>query len=310
MATLINPVPDFRQYNFQVGDTTEVVTKQNGQNSALEKLGRDINTTVDSINKDVQDIDSYRQGIDPANIVHAPGSGLANEAGEAYSRGVVGGSGDLMAGGAYGLGGSGILLENFNSPAEKSYFYAGAGLSSSNEPTPLAPFWPGVVVHRASSNKSSILALSNDGMTLRTMEGLTVYPDQRMYSNRNILGTVSQSSGLPTGAIIERGSNSDGDYTKYADGTLVCRLSSSAGRTIDATIQVDGNTYRSNSATAWNYPLPFFSEPVCHVQIRLDLDILGVAKAPNNSSCIIGAISFSGKKTGQTYSAIAFGYWY
>jgi hypothetical protein len=37
----------------------------------------------------------------------------------------------------------------------------------------------------------------------------------------NILGTVSQSAGVPTGAIIERGSNSNGEYVKYADGTYV-----------------------------------------------------------------------------------------
>ncbi|MFL1495729.1 hypothetical protein ACI77E_30595, partial [Pseudomonas antarctica] len=37
-----------------------------------------------------------------------------------------------------------------------------------------------------------------------------------------IVGTVSQSAGLPTGAIIERGSNANGSYTKYADGTLIC----------------------------------------------------------------------------------------
>ncbi|EPK2671618.1 hypothetical protein [Citrobacter freundii] len=39
---------------------------------------------------------------------------------------------------------------------------------------------------------------------------------------RDAVGTVSQSGGAPTGAIIERGSNSNGDYTKFADGTLIC----------------------------------------------------------------------------------------
>lgn len=44
-------------------------------------------------------------------------------------------------------------------------------------------------------------------------------PDHRM---SKLLGTVSQSGGLPTGAIIERGSNANGDYVKYADGTMLC----------------------------------------------------------------------------------------
>lgn len=38
----------------------------------------------------------------------------------------------------------------------------------------------------------------------------------------NIVGTVSQASGVPSGAIIERGSNANGEYTAYADGTLEC----------------------------------------------------------------------------------------
>tara|TARA_R110000851_G_scaffold158526_2_gene301590 strand:+ start:13714 stop:14460 length:747 start_codon:yes stop_codon:yes gene_type:complete len=37
----------------------------------------------------------------------------------------------------------------------------------------------------------------------------------------NIVGNVSQSGGVPTGAIIERGSNVNGEYTKLADGTLI-----------------------------------------------------------------------------------------
>lgn len=40
------------------------------------------------------------------------------------------------------------------------------------------------------------------------------------YSKTSILGTVSQSGGVPTGAIIERGSNANGSYIKYADGSM------------------------------------------------------------------------------------------
>jgi len=41
-----------------------------------------------------------------------------------------------------------------------------------------------------------------------------------LYSRDSILGTVSQSGGIPTGAIIERGSNANGEYVRFADGTL------------------------------------------------------------------------------------------
>jgi hypothetical protein len=45
-----------------------------------------------------------------------------------------------------------------------------------------------------------------------------------VFSQGNILGTVSESSGVPTGAIIERGSNANGSFVKYADGTLICNV--------------------------------------------------------------------------------------
>jgi hypothetical protein len=54
-----------------------------------------------------------------------------------------------------------------------------------------------------------------------------------IYNQGNIVGTVSQSAGVPTGRIIERGSNANGDFTKFADGTMICTkiLSVTAGVT-------------------------------------------------------------------------------
>lgn len=42
------------------------------------------------------------------------------------------------------------------------------------------------------------------------------------YGPGNVLGAVSETSGVPTGAVIERGSNADGDYVRFADGTQIC----------------------------------------------------------------------------------------
>lgn len=43
-----------------------------------------------------------------------------------------------------------------------------------------------------------------------------------IYNSGNILGTVAQSGGIPTGSIIERGANANGEYIKYADGLMIC----------------------------------------------------------------------------------------
>ena len=42
-----------------------------------------------------------------------------------------------------------------------------------------------------------------------------------VFKQSNILGTVSESGGVPTGAIIQQGSNANGYFVKYADGTII-----------------------------------------------------------------------------------------
>ncbi|MDH1234498.1 hypothetical protein [Stutzerimonas stutzeri] len=49
----------------------------------------------------------------------------------------------------------------------------------------------------------------------------TLTPD-KAFRRGNILGTVSHADGVPTGAIIERGSNANGEYIRWADGTQIC----------------------------------------------------------------------------------------
>lgn len=91
----------------------------------------------------------------------------------------------------------------------------------------------------------------------------------------NILGTVSQSSGTPTGAVIQRGSNANGEFVRFADGTQICtyigtssssadtswsfpaNFSTSSNLAVSATHRGSGNGYfastRSPSATAVSY---------------------------------------------------------
>lgn len=50
-----------------------------------------------------------------------------------------------------------------------------------------------------------------------------------------LVGTVSQSGGVPTGAVVERGSNANGEYVRFADGTQICFLSAASG-SVDSTV--------------------------------------------------------------------------
>lgn len=46
-------------------------------------------------------------------------------------------------------------------------------------------------------------------------------PADKAYRQGNIIGTVAYSGGDPSGAIIERGANANGDYVRFADGTQI-----------------------------------------------------------------------------------------
>ena len=91
------------------------------------------------------------------------------------------------------------------------------------------------------------------------------------YKKSNILGTVSESGGVPTGAIIERGSNSNGEFVRYADGTQICWR----------TVGIDTD---STANQEFNYPANFISN-----QIAVSLN---GRDRPNND--VIRAISTAG----------------
>jgi hypothetical protein len=78
-----------------------------------------------------------------------------------------------------------------------------------------------------------------------------------VYRQNNIIGTVS-GAGVPTGAIIERGSNANGEYTKLADGTLVCWKSIATNST--GTYAV-GALFGSDAYSPGPFPSPFITVP-------------------------------------------------
>lgn len=72
-----------------------------------------------------------------------------------------------------------------------------------------------------------------------------------------LLGTVSQSGGLPTGAVIERGSNANGQYVKFADGTLLCTWAGINSMVANQT----HNGWYITPASGWNFPATFVEIP-------------------------------------------------
>lgn len=93
----------------------------------------------------------------------------------------------------------------------------------------------------------------------------------------SVLGTVSQSGGVPTGALFERGSNGNGEYVRFAVGTQICwgKVTTSSG-----------------AGVALTFPAAF-----------LNTSKLKVTTGVNASAAILIAASFTGiTTTGLTAS--------
>lgn len=78
------------------------------------------------------------------------------------------------------------------------------------------------------------------------------------YTRGNILGGVAQAAGVPTGAVIERGSNADGEYVRFADGTQICTFQ---GNDASGLTVAEGPFYISPSDLTWTFPKAFIAAP-------------------------------------------------
>ncbi|KAB5626300.1 hypothetical protein F7234_03965 [Pseudomonas putida] len=123
----------------------------------------------------------------------------------------------------------------------------------------------------------------------------------------DILGTVSQSGGTPTGAIIERGSNANGNYVKYADGTMICTGVSAAGVVTGVAF---GNIY-TNNATSFTFPAAFAAAPVVAPAVSYVSGgpVWGGVDSISTTGCSIRLFS-GGSNGGGQPKYIAVGRWF
>jgi len=89
---------------------------------------------------------------------------------------------------------------------------------------------------------------------IRSWDGSAWSSWSKVYSQASLLGTVAQSGGVPTGAVIERGSNANGEYVRFADGTQICV--SPDFTYLDVT-HPTGALYRTAAPVSWTPPAGF-----------------------------------------------------
>lgn len=122
-----------------------------------------------------------------------------------------------------------------------------------------------------------------------------------------IVGTVMQSGGVPTGSILEYGSNANGHYIRYADGTQICWDDFVAGGATSTQI-ASTQIYRSAGHTA-TFAAAFAAVPAVAASVDQS-PRWGTAYGATTTNVSLMAFYISSPATVINFSYIAIGRWY
>lgn len=146
-------------------------------------------------------------------------------------------AGRMMAVGAFGLGAtdSGATKVADGRLLTGSGFYSGSGSSADigTFPNSAARYNPFIIANRRNGSGSwTTVRIYFDGtvpVVGRSVNmGASWDAYNTLFGTENLLGAVSQTGGTPTGAVLERGANANGEYLRLADGTQICWNGNSA----------------------------------------------------------------------------------
>ncbi len=130
----------------------------------------------------------------------------------------------------------------------------------------------------------------------------------------NVNGELTAKEGIKIGSnpIIDSGTNENGEYIKYYDGTMICYKTVSG--TVDITEQYYGYFYHTPDGKYFNlgdYAMPFIERPSCNITFRGG-NSQWIAAIKNQSATHVGdlhIISVTSKTAGAYYDVIAVGRW-
>jgi hypothetical protein len=129
--------------------------------------------------------------------------------------------------------------------------------------------------------------------------GMAARADSFLFARDTVLGAVAQSGGVPTGRLIETGSNANGTYARWADGTQMCWQNQLSDAALDAT---------------WTFPAVFIAAPEVVAACRgadrfVSPGATGVSTTAYTFRCWFWNGTALGRST-QTCSLIAVGRWF
>lgn len=121
----------------------------------------------------------------------------------------------------------------------------------------------------------------------------------------DIVGTVSESGGVPTGAIIQRGSNANGEFVLFADGLAIAL---SPLFTLSNNVAT-GSLFVSGAIQTWDFPITFVETPSLSGYVSNSIRWMTFSGA-TNSSVSLASMATVSSSTALAGKAMAIGKWY
>lgn len=210
--------PDTGALLFQTGWSGRAEMGLTGSDDFTLKVSADGSAWHDGL---VLERHSGKATLPAGAVIEAPvtGSAVVQSATDATA-------GRLLSTGYMGLGAtSAPLLADIDSFTIPQGFYSVSNASTAGTLPPASTSADHVIILRPAANQTTqIYSIPNTpGTFIRTSSASAAWgPWRRVYDQRTVLGTVSQSGGHPTGALFQRGSNTNGEFLRFADGTQFC----------------------------------------------------------------------------------------
>lgn len=219
--------------------------------------------------------------------------------------------------GDYGIGLTGVGntdiagLDTMNS---NQLFASSAGGSWGSGSGGIYPM--GFNIHRSSDVRAQFAisyGLKSPGQNLggayyRNTTGSGVWaPWAKLLEKNDVVGTVSQTAGAMTGAIIERGANANGEYVRFADGTQIVWKYNATASSI---------AIGATGTLAVTYPMAFAASSAITQSATCspfqNNDHYGVIGTANNSASGVIFVIRNGAAVAQQFSVsyMAIGRWY
>lgn len=176
-------------------------------------------------------------------------------------------AGRLVKAGDFGLGTAISLTasDNLNALVTSGLFYNATSGNCAGNNYPITSAGALTVVARSATNVvQKFVSYGGSSTAAGVREFTRSYgtagfgPWVELFHQGTVLGAVSQTAGVPTGRVIERGSNANGEYVRFADGTQICTVTAAA---VDTTTAA-GALFMHTNLLTWTFPAAFAAAPV------------------------------------------------